>query len=522
MIVANTTGFLWLLAVAVDLTIRIAALIVIPRDRKPTAAMAWLLAIFLIPFIGIFFFLLLGSPKLPAARRAKQARVNALIAEAVEQLPPGTLHQRAAWPPWFSSVVRMNEALTAIPIAGGNSATLLDDYDGTLASIAADIDRAERFVHVEYYIVSFDDRTKDVFRAMEDAVRRGVTVRVLLDHIASRRAAGSKRTFAELDRIGVSWAFMLPVQPLKGRYQRPDLRNHRKIVVVDGRVAYAGSQNLIARTYNSPKNLRRGLQWQELVTRVQGPAVAGLNAVFLSDWFTETDELPTRDVPAPATPLEPAVPEAAAPAAVGAGTPPRPLATWTAAVPARAQEGSLFCQVVPSGPGYEGENNLRLFLALMFSAQRRIIITSPYFVPDEAMVYGITSACERGVEVQLFVSELGDQGPVFHAQRSYYAQLLRAGVRIFRYPAPYILHAKHVSIDDDVAVIGSSNMDIRSFLLDLEVLLLIHGESFVADLRAVEAKYRAISSELTLEEWTAEPLRSTVLDGLARLTSALQ
>ncbi len=516
----SQVGLLWILVVAVDLAIRIAAIIVIPRNRKPSSAMAWLLAIFLIPFIGILFFLLLGSPKLPAARRAKQTRITAMIAEAVRELPPGTLEQRAAWPTWFSSVVRMNEHLTAIPIAGGNALTLFDDYEGTIAAMAADIDTATRYVHVEYYIVSFDETTKEFFRAMEDAVRRGVKVRVLLDHIASIRAAGHDRTFAELDRIGVEWSFMLPVQPLKGKYQRPDLRNHRKIVVVDGRLGYAGSQNLIDRTYNSPKNLKRGLKWQELVTRVQGPAVTALNVVFLSDWYLETDELLTPGTLAGPVEPEPAVPEQAVPVAVGASAAPVP-----APVPARLvaeATGSLFCQVLPSGPGYEGENNLRLFLALLFSAQRRIIITSPYFVPDEAMVYGITSACERGVEVQLFVSELGDQGPVFHAQRSYYAELLQAGVRIFRYPAPYILHAKHVSIDDDVAVIGSSNMDIRSFLLDCEVLLLVHGESFVADMRGIEAKYRDISKELTLEEWNAEPLRSTVLDGLARLTSALQ
>jgi len=372
-------------------------------------------------------------------------------------------------------------------------------------------------VHVEYYIVSFDQTTKDFFRAMEDAVKRGVTVRVLLDHIASIRAAGHQRTFAELDRIGVKWSFMLPVQPLKGKYQRPDLRNHRKIVVVDGLVGYAGSQNLIDRTYNAPKNLKRGLMWQELVTRVQGPAVAALNAVFLSDWYSETDELLARRAA-----VEPAPPVAQVPATVGAVAQAVPRVAPASAPTLPAQAGSLFCQVLPSGPGYAGENNLRLFLALLFSAQRRVIITSPYFVPDEAMVYGITSACQRGVEVQLFVSELGDQGPVFHAQRSYYSELLRAGVRIFQYPAPYILHAKHVSVDDDVAVIGSSNMDIRSFLLDCEVMLLVQGRSFVEEMRGVEAKYRSVSKELTLEQWKAEPLKSTFLDGLARLTSALQ
>src|SRR4029453_16924363 len=121
---------------------------------------------------------------------------------------------------------------------------------------------------------------------------------------------------------------------------------------------------------------------------------------------------------------------------------------------------ALVCQVVPSGPAYDGENNLRLFLTLVTSAQRKVIITSPYFVPDEAIMYAITSACQRGLDVQLFVSEIGDQGSVWHAQRSYYAPLLRAGVRIWMYPGPYILHAKHLSIDEDVAVIGSNTTEI--------------------------------------------------------------
>jgi cardiolipin synthase len=177
--------------------------------------------------------------------------------------------------------------------------------------------------------------------------------------------------------------------------------------------------------------------------------------------------------------------------------------------------------VVPSGPGYDTENNLRLFLSLIYGATEKVILTSPYFVPDEAMVYAITSACQRGLEVQLFVSEIGDQFMVWHAQRSYYTALLEAGVRIFLYPAPFILHSKHFSIDDDVAVIGSSNMDIRSFSLNNEVSLMVRGESFVAGMREVEQGYRDAGRELTLEEWRREPAKATFLDGLMRLTSAL-
>ena len=177
---------------------------------------------------------------------------------------------------------------------------------------------------------------------------------------------------------------------------------------------------------------------------------------------------------------------------------------------------------MPSGPGFDNENNLKLFLALLYSATEQIIITSPYFVPDEAMLTALTTAVQRGIRVELFVSEIGDQGLVYHAQRSYYEQLLRAGVKIWMYKAPYILHAKHFTIDDDVAVIGSSNMDMRSFMLNAEISLMVRGKSFVTEMREVEQGYRDASKQLTLDEWMKQPLRSTMLDNLARLTSALQ
>ncbi|WP_105565127.1 cardiolipin synthase [Microbacterium halophytorum] len=481
---ALLTSLWWLLGVVVSLAISVTALVVIPRHRKPTAAMAWLLLIFLLPVVGIAIFLLIGSIRLPKRRRDEQARIDRMIEER-HTAPVAT----DAWPAHLASVARQNLELTKFPPVGGGAATLIEDYEDSVRAMAAEIDRAERFVHVEFYIAAWDDTTSVFFIALENAVERGVSVRFLADYVASRKVADSDRTFAELDRIGVTWAWMLPVRPLKGQFQRPDLRNHRKLVVVDGRAAFMGSQNLIHRSYNAPKNIKRGLKWQELVTRVTGPAVAQIDAVFASDWLIETGESIFAElVPADAVP---------------------------------ASGGDLECQLVPSGPGYATENNLRLFLSLIHGATERVIITSPYFVPDEAMMYAITTACRRGVEVQLFVSEIGDQTMVYHAQRSYYETLLEAGVRIFLYPAPYILHAKHFSVDGDVAVIGSSNMDIRSFSLNMEISLMVRGAEFTRAMRRVEQNYRDVSRELTLDEWRREPRTATFLDGVMRLTSAL-
>ncbi|MBN9174003.1 MAG: cardiolipin synthase A, partial [Microbacterium sp.] len=227
----------------------------------------------------------------------------------------------------------------------------------------------------------------------------------------------------------------------------------------------------------------------DLMVRVEGPVVASINAVFLSDWYSETGETLEHEIEL---------------------------------FEMNAGPGDLDCQIIPSGPGFRFENNLRLFLGLLYYAQRKIIIVSPYFVPDEAMLLAVTTACHRGLQVELFVSEEGDQAMVYHAQRSYYEVLLKAGVRIWMYRKPFILHTKSLTIDDEVAIIGSSNMDMRSFGLNMEISMLVRGSEFVNEMRDVEDMYRNLSRELTLEEWEKQPLRSTVLDNLARLTSALQ
>ena len=484
---AETWGW-WIAAflLVLDIIIRVTAIIVIPRNRRPTAAMAWLLAVFFIPFVGVFLFLVIGNPRLPRARRRKQDQINEYIAETSEHLHFGTLRPNA--PAWFGPIVQMNQRLGALPLSGDNGAHLISDYQESLDEMAEAIRTAQQYVHVEFYILQSDDSTDNFFRALEEVSARGVEVRVLLDHWANRGKPRYRQTIARLNAMGADWHLMLPVQPLKGKMQRPDLRNHRKLLVVDGVVAFLGSQNITDSTYNLKKNIKRGLHWVDLMVRLDGPVVLSVNAIFLSDWYSETDVvLEEIDI---------------AHANIGSG--------------------DLDCQVVPSGPGFEVENNLRLFLALLYAAKKKIMIVSPYFVPDEALLLAVTAAVDRGVHVELFVSEEGDQAMVYHAQRSYYEVLLKAGVRIWMYRKPYILHTKSLTVDDEVAVIGSSNMDMRSFGLNLEVSMLVRGEEFVAEMREVEDTYRSLSRELTLEEWMQQPLRSTVLDNLARLTSALQ
>src|SRR4051794_5879821 len=465
--------------------------------------MAWLILVLAVPFFGILVFLLFGSTQVERRRREKQERANERIQAGTSAV--AQLREDAPRLTYVASVARLNRRLGSLPAVGGNRARLYAGYDESIQAMAQAIDAAVGYVHSQFYITAWDDTTAPFFDALVRATERGVPVRLLFDHLGSRGIPTYKETVERLKATRIDWRPMMPIDPLHGRMRRPDLRNHRKILVVDGEVGFAGSQNMIEATYDKPKNREAGRAWVELVAGLHGPVVQALDAVFLTDWYSETDQVPERRTGV-------TVPAAAAVVA-SSGTP---------AEPHPASVDDLVAQVVPSGPGFVTENNLRMFNTLLYSAQKRISITSPYFVPDESLLYAVTTAAQRGVDVELFVSEEGDQFMVYHAQRSYYDALLQAGVRIYLYPAPYVLHAKHFTIDDDVAVIGSSNMDMRSFALNYEVSVMLLGPEVVSRMRAVEDTYRALSRPLRLEEWQRRSHGSRYVDNLMRLTAALQ
>lgn len=482
--VAALLSSAWVLA---GIALRVAALGVIPGNRKPSTGMAWLLVILFAPLIGLIAFAFFGSSRLGRRRHDRQEQAHRAIAERGGG-HPDRLEVRGH----LGTIVHLNQKLGSMPMTGGNRAELIEDYAGSIEAMTAAVEAAERFVHVEFYITALDAMTAPFFDTLEAATERGVSVKLLFDHLGSRGIPGYADLVQRLEASSIEFHAMLPLRPLQGRYRRPDLRNHRKLLVVDGHLAFMGSQNLTHPSYNKAKNLKHGRTWVELMVRLRGPVVAELDAVFAADWFTESDELLTVTPPSP-------------PRTTGAG-----------------ESTDLACQLVPSGPGLVAENNLRLFGALIHAAERRVSLTSPYFVPDESLLYAVTTAAHRGVDVELFVSEVSDQFMVGHAQNSYYRALLEAGVRIHRYPAPYVLHAKHFTVDDSVAVIGSSNMDMRSFALNYEISLMLLGPDIVGQMRRVEDHYRALSSELTLGEWLQRSPGARYVDNVMRLTSALQ
>ena len=479
-----------LIILVLEVGVRVAVLGIIPGNRRPNTAMAWLLAIFFLPVVALPLFVLIGRNKLSRRRQENQRVINEILLETTSHMDLSD--QLRGRNEQLGATAALNRKLGAFPIQEGNSIELITDYKASFEWMVEAIDGAQEYVHVLFYIVGEDpEYAGPVLDAMERAARRGVKVRFLFDHLGTMRVLGYRRLKKRLKGSQIEWYRVLPIRPLRRRFSRLDLRNHRKIMVVDGEQAMTGSTNLIEPHYQRSSAVRRGRRWVELNVLVTGPAVTSLDIVFASDWYAETaenlGEQLLMDVEAD-----------------------------------EAASGGSLAQVVPSGPGFPDENNLRLFNDLLYQATERVVICTPYFVPDDSLLYAVTNAAHRGVDVIMMVSKKADQFTVQHAQQSYYEALLHAGVRILRYPDPDVLHAKFMIIDDDVVVIGSSNMDMRSFSLNLEVTLMMADAQKVQEVEQVFAGYMAISSELHLEEWVKRPWHVRYLDNVFRLTSALQ
>lgn len=476
-----------LIILILDWLIKLLCLFYIPRNRKPSAAIAWILVIFLIPWVGFLLFFLIGSPKLSKRRRNIQKQIDSLIEAATASNQSPRQHfdknQRAR----YNQVTRLGEQLGKLPVRDGNTVKILPEYDKAILDILHEINQAKEFIHLEYFIVALDNTTQPIFDALESAIKRGVKVRILIDALGYRRYPKRRELRQLLTNIGASWHFMLPIRLKPGFYNRPDLRNHRKIVVIDDNAAYMGSQNLIDRTYHR----KDGIYYDELVAKLTGPIVRHCAVIFASDWLSETGELLTKIVDPRMRPL------------------PQPT-------------GNVHAQILPSGPAFELDNNAALFTYLFHLANKRIFITNPYFIPNEAMMDAIIAAAARGVEVIMINSEVMDQWMVGHAQRSFYPELVKSGIKIYLYNAPILLHSKHITIDDDIAIIGSSNLDIRSFELNLESTLIAYDKSVVKDLQKVQKRDIKNSTQLNLKQWEKRSTYEKFLDSIARLTSSLQ
>jgi cardiolipin synthase A/B len=468
--------FEWLVRLA------IAGRVIMSRRPVPVS-LAWIAVVTFLPVIGLIVYLLIGENRLGRRRTARYLEVSeGLESKAAEFWRGGNEDWTVEEQP-YHRIAWLAASLTGMPPLKGNTLTLLGGDEAVIAAMVTDIDKARTHIHMLFFIWMVGGAGDTVAEALIRAAGRGVECRVLVDAVASRHFLAS-HTAARMRQAGIHLAAAFQVGPVRMLFERLDLRNHRKIASMDGLVAYTGSQNITDKTFK--KSIHYG-PWIDAMVRVEGPGAQALEVIFLRDWHMEVDE---------PTPLEKFLPEF------------------------KLREGGSIVQVLPSGPGQAPMATQRAILETMYSARRELIITTPYFVPDDATLAAIQSAALRGVTVTLVVPKRNDAKLVAAASRAQYIDLLSVGVRIMEF-RPGLLHAKTISVDSDVALIGSANLDVRSFALNLEVNLLVFDTDFASVLRFMQTSYIEQSDEVTLVEWQKRPLWRKIVENSARLVGPL-
>jgi cardiolipin synthase len=442
----------------------------IRQKRSPASTMAWLLLVLFLPYVGVPLYLMFGGRKMN-----RMARRKARVYDRSLPQTPGLVHNETE---------RFLLSYGVPPASPGNRVELLTSGEQSYARLLELISQASSTIHITTYILGRGEVGKQIVDRLAERAGQGVTVRLLLDDVGSWRVG--RRFLRPLLEAGAHVAYFMPVLhvPFRGR---ANLRNHRKIVVADGRTALTGGTNL-AWPYMGPAP--SGDLWVDLSAAVEGPAVADLEALFFSDWAFATGV----DLSAQAGKIDSTV---------------DPVAR-------RPSEGNSLVQVVASGPDVADDPLYETIVSLIFAARERIWIVTPYFVPDELLVRALNLAARRGVDVRLIVPERSNHISADLARESYLRELHEAGGLVLMYE-PVMLHAKAILFDDQLAVIGSANMDNRSLFLNYEVAVFLYTRSEVEAVSAWAKRVQAdCQPELPRPGWTRE-----LAENVVRLLSPL-
>lgn len=468
---------------AVELLLRLGlAFRVIMRRESTGATLAWLNLILLFPFGGAIMYLLIGESRTGRLRayheRLSMPAWDRWMEELRQRARPSEGRLEAA----ARRLADLAEARTGLPALDGNDLEVIESASATFEAMIADIDAATSTCHLQTYIWGTRGDAVALGEAVIRAAQRGVACRVLVDSLGSQSFLGSQLR-AQMRRAGVRIEATMPVGPLRSRLARVDLRNHRKIGVIDGAVGYTGSMNFV-----DPEHFKTGAgvgQWLDLSVRLRGPIVEALGAIFIHEWELVTDEnldemLGKANV----------IPQAAA--------------------------GPIAAQVAPSGPTPTAGDIHEIVLAAVYEAHRGLTITTPYFVPDPALRLALESAASRGCRVRIILPRRVDSRLVHHASRSYFQDLLDRGVEIYRF-RDGLLHAKVMTVDGRIALLGSANLDPRSFWLNFENTLLVYDEGAVRRLDEAQERYIAASERVDPELWRQRHVARQFVSNVAQL-----
>lgn len=449
---------------------------IVLQKREPVATLSWVLSLAALPYAGLLIYYLLGPQKVKR-QRLRRGRSRS-----------GMDHYSSVCPPDSdcTELAKIAQSTTGFPPSTATDVAWLVDGSATYAAIIEAIASARDHVHVEYYIFN-PDRTGTALRdALVERARAGVKVRLLLDAVGS--ASVRQRFLRPLLEAGGEVAWFHPSQLLKP-FKRPwlNMRTHRKIVVVDGRIAFTGGINVT----DEEDEVLRADAYRDLHIRLEGHVVRSLQLVFVEDWIYATGHTH------------------------GAF---KGQQLWPSDMPTRA-DGKIDAQVLVSGPDSSWEAIHRLQVAAIHEATERVWLVTPYFVPGEAARMALTSAALGGLDVRLLVPQMSDSKLVTYAARSYFDELLEAGVRIYEY-GPRMLHTKAFLADDSVGIVGSANFDHRSFRLNFELSMMFRDRPLVGQLADLIEKELLDAQEVRFNR-NRSLWRSRLPEAFARLTSPL-
>lgn len=448
-------------------------------DITPSGRIAWLLLIIVAPFVGVGAYLMFGEPWMARRFRRAADRTEKQLASAA--LAEGEPTDRDAVPERFRPAFAACGHLSGCPTAGGNTGRLTADSNAAIDDMVADFDRATDTIHISFYIWLADNNGLKVVDALRRAAARGVICRVGVDALGSRGLIGSDHWRA-MAASGIRLCiFLKPKLPfLIGLSSRPDLRNHRKIVVIDNAITYCGSQNCADPEFRIKP---RFAPWVDILIRYEGPVVQQNQQVFASTWLVEYGEdlsvLLEGASDAPNMPGFPAI-------AFGTG----PLS--------------------PRGAMSD------VFTAVLGSAIDEAVISTPYFVPDPSLLAAIVSCARRGVKTTLILPARNDSRAIASISSAYFAQLLDAGVRLYAFHGG-LLHAKTLVVDRSLALVGSANMDFRSLYLNFENNILFYSPELAVAVRERQDAYLAKATPISRAAVEARPAIRVAYDNLVTI-----
>lgn len=436
----------------------IARVLIRPRV-EPSVRLAWIMVIEALPLIGIIAYLLFGEVRMNRAEVQRMADVRDRLTGL--RLPSTSVVQD---PPQHAiPVIAANTAVGGMSALDGNRITLLEESDGAIDRMIDAINGASDHVHVLFYIWLTDESGIKVAEALCRAARRGVACRVIMDALGSRAFVRSAH-WRQMQDAGVDCVAAFPwgLPFISILFTRLDLRNHRKIAVIDNRIAFTGSRNCADMAFQVKP---RFAPWIDILVSVEGPGVRQLQSVFLADWMSYTG---------------------------------RDMGEMMSPVDAVARPGAI-AQVVATGPDRRAGTISDSLTTLLHAARRSVVISTPYYVPNDALDDAIRAAARRGVEVTMILPARNDSLVVGATSEGFFFGLLAAGVRLMLFE-PGLIHSKIMTVDGRMAMIGSANLDRRSFELNYEVNLSIFDEEFTRELDLRQASYIERSREITLDE----------------------